>query len=61
MSIKERAIAAIQSLPEETGMVEILREIAFITGVEDAREEILGGEGMSSDEAKAQLREWIAE
>jgi len=59
MSTKERAIAAIDRLPEGSDMADILREIAFITGTDDAREEIARGEGMEAAEAKARLREWI--
>ena len=40
MSTKERAIAAIDSLPEDSDMADILREIAFITGTDQARKEI---------------------
>ena len=59
MSTKERAIAAIDSLPEDSDMADILREIAFITGTDQARKEIARGEGMDASEAKAKLREWI--
>tara|TARA_R110002049_G_scaffold96801_3_gene236527 strand:+ start:337 stop:597 length:261 start_codon:yes stop_codon:yes gene_type:complete len=58
MSTKERAIAAIDSLPEDSDMADILREIAFITGTDQARKEIARGEGMDASEAKAKLREW---
>lgn len=58
VSTKERAIAAIDRLPEESDMADILREIAFITGTDFARQEIARGEGMDASEAKAKLREW---
>lgn len=61
MSTKERAIAAIDSLPADSDMVDILREIVFVTGTDDARKEIARGEGMDATEAKAKLREWITE
>ncbi|MCB1064338.1 MAG: hypothetical protein KDN20_15650 [Verrucomicrobiae bacterium] len=61
MSTKERAIAAIDSLPDDSDMADILREIAFITGTDEARQEIARGEGMDATEAKAKLREWISE
>lgn len=59
MSTKERAIAAIDRLPDDSDMADILREIAFITGTDEARAEIARGEGMEAAEAKAKLREWI--
>jgi len=61
MSTKERAIAAIDQLPDDSDMADILREIAFITGTDQAREESARGEGFDATEAKAQLREWISE
>lgn len=61
MSTKERAIAAITSLPDGSDMADILREIAFITGTDHARQEIARGEGMDATEAKAKLRQWITE
>jgi hypothetical protein len=61
MSTKERAIAAIDSLPADSDMADILREISFITGTDEARQEIARGEGMDPTEAKAKLREWISE
>lgn len=59
MSTKERAIAAIDRLPDDSDMADILREIAFITGTDEARAEIVRGEGMEAAKAKARLREWI--
>ena len=58
MSTKERAIAAIDSLPEGSDMTDILREMGFITGTDEARKEIAREEGMNAIEAKAKLREW---
>lgn len=59
MGIKQQAIAAINSLPDDIEMVDLVRELAFITGIEGAREELRRGEGMKPTEAKAKLREWI--
>jgi len=61
MSTKEKAIAAIDSLPANSNMVDILREIVFVTGTDEARQEIVRGEGMDATEAKVKLREWITE
>lgn len=60
MSTKEGAIAATDSLPADRDMIDIFREIAFITGVDEARQEMDRGESMDATEAKAKLREWIA-
>ena len=60
MSSKERAIAAIGNLPAASDMVDILREIAFVTGVDEARREIVRGEGMGATEAKAKGEQGVA-
>ena len=59
MTTRDQAIRAIQSLPEDSGLDQIIREISFLGGVETAREEIARGEGMDASEAKARLREWV--
>lgn len=60
MSNKQLALKAIQDLPEDTDFNQIMREIAFITGIEEAREEIDEGKGMNSSEAKQFLKECIS-
>ncbi len=60
MSEKQLALKAIQDLPEDTTFDQIMREIAFITGVEEAREEIAEGKGMDSTEAKEFFKECIS-
>jgi hypothetical protein len=59
MTVREKAIQAIQELPEDTNFTQIIRELSFLAGTEQAREEIRRGEGMNSTEAKNTLREWI--
>lgn len=60
MSSKERAIAAIGSLPADRDMVDLLREIAFVTGVDEARQEIDRREGMDATEATAKGEQGVA-
>ena len=59
MTTREKAIQAIQELPEDSNFTQIIRELSFLAGTEQARDEIRGGKGMNSTEAKAKLREWI--
>ncbi len=59
MSDKQLALKTIQELPDDTTFSQIVREIAFVTGVEDAREELREGKGMTSDEAKKFLKKCI--
>ena len=58
---KERAIAAADQLLDDSEMTDFLRENAFITGTDQAREEIARGEGVDANGSKAHLREWISE
>ena len=59
MTIREQAIKALTDLPEEAGAEQMIRELSFLAGVEEARQELANGEGMNANEAKAKLREWI--
>ncbi len=54
-------MAAIENLPDDSEVDVILREIAYIAGIEEAREEMARGEGLNSSEAKARLRKLVAE
>jgi len=60
MTTREQAIEAIGNLPEDADLTTIIRELAFIAGIEEAREEIDAGRGLSGDEAKALLRECLS-
>lgn len=59
MSVRERAISAIQDLPEDAGIVEIMRELSFLAGIDEAVDEIDRGLGVDAGAAKQKLREWI--
>lgn len=60
MTIRDRAISAIQDLPADADYQRIIRELSFLAGINDAREEVANGEAMPSREAKEKLREWIS-
>lgn len=60
MTVRDRAINAIQNLPKDTDIAHIMREMAFLAGVDEAVAEIDRGEGMDSASAKKKLREWIS-
>jgi len=59
MTMKEKAMTAIQVLPENADLISIIRELSFLAGVEEASREIRDGEGMDSASAKKKLREWV--
>ena len=60
MSDKQLALKTIEDLPEDTTFSQIMREIAFVTGIEEARDEIQNGKGMDANEAKKFLKECIS-
>lgn len=53
MSIKERAIAAIDSLPADSNVTDISREIAIITGGDESRQKMDRGECLDATETVA--------
>jgi hypothetical protein len=60
MTVRDRAINAISELPENADIQSIMRELAFLAGIEQASLEVSRGAGMDADTAKKKLREWIA-
>ena len=60
MTVRDRAITAIRELPEDTGIADIIRELSFLAGIDEAAAEIDRGEGMDSATARQKLREWIS-
>jgi hypothetical protein len=60
MNIRDRAIEAIRELPDTADIEQVIREIAFIAGIEAAGEELDLGQGMTVDEAKLHLQQCLA-
>ncbi|MEZ5301712.1 MAG: hypothetical protein R3F11_13835 [Verrucomicrobiales bacterium] len=56
MTLKDRTIEAIRDLPEDADIQQVMREIAFIAGIDQASRELDQGQGMTADEAKDYLR-----
>lgn len=57
MNIRDRAIEAIRELPDTADIQQVIREVAFIAGIEAAVDEVDRGQGMTADEAKLRLKE----
>ena len=60
MTIRDRAIEAIRELPEDAGIHQVLREVAFLAGIEEASSELDQGLGLTADEAKRRLAECLS-
>lgn len=59
MNIRDRAIEAIRDLPDDADIQQVLREVAFIAGIEKASDELDRGQGMTAEEAKAHLKKCL--
>ena len=59
MSVRDQAIEAIRQLPESADVQQVMREVAFLAGIEQALEECDRGETMTSSEAKERLKKCL--
>ncbi len=60
MSNRELVIDLINTLPENTPLQDIAREIEFVAGVKEAIAQSDRGEGVSVDEARRLLKVWTS-
>ncbi len=61
MSNREPVIDIVKKLPDDTPIEEIIRQIAFVTGVNEALEQSERDEGISIDEVRDLLEKWTSE
>ena len=60
MSNRQIVIDLVQKLPDDTSLHEIAREVEFVAGVREGFEQLERGEGVSAEEVKKMIPEWIA-
>ena len=60
MSTKELVLKAIQELPDDAGLEEILDGILLRLKVERGRAQVDSGKGIAHDEVKQRLAKWLA-
>ncbi|HTB63859.1 MAG TPA: hypothetical protein VK737_09740 [Opitutales bacterium] len=53
-------IDLVSKLPENTPLPDIMREIEFLAGLQEGLEQAERGEGVSVDEARKLLRQWVS-
>lgn len=58
MSNRELVIDLVARLPEDMPLPEIAREIEFLAGVREGREQAKRGEGMPVEDARKKVRQW---
>jgi hypothetical protein len=60
MSVKEQVLQAIQRLPEDIDYRDAADEIAFLSAVREAEQDIANGRLVSNEQMKARIAEWTA-
>ena len=58
MTLKEQAIEAIRSLPEDADFEAIIRELEFVAGVQKGLEELDRGESVPISTLQSDLEKW---
>ena len=61
MSNREQVIDIVKKLPDDTPIEEIIRQIAFVTGMNEALEQSEREEGVSIEEVRDLLEKWTSE
>jgi predicted transcriptional regulator len=60
MSNREIVIDLLSKLPENASLGEIAREIEFLAGIKEGREQVRRGEGIPVEEARKLVDTWAA-
>jgi hypothetical protein len=61
MSNRELVIDLVTSLPEDTPLGDIAREIELIAGIQTAREQARRGEGIPAEDARKLIDSWASQ
>jgi len=59
MLTKKQVISAIKNMPDTFNTTELFDRVLLINKVEEGRQQINSGKGLSSDEAKKKLKKWL--
>lgn len=60
MGSRELVIQLVNRLPEDMPLKEIAREIELLSGISKAREQARQNEGVSADEARKLIDQWVS-
>jgi hypothetical protein len=60
MSVKEQVLEAIQRLPDDIDFRDVNDEIALLSAVHEAEQDIQQGRVISNDEMKSRITQWSA-
>ena len=59
MLIKKQMISAVKDMPDNFETPRLFDRVVLISKVEEGREQIKAGNGLSTDEAKKTLSKWL--
>ncbi len=59
MSIKQRAIALVEAMPDDITWAGALERIQMMAAIEQAEAEIAAGQGISQEDAEARITAWL--
>lgn len=60
MTVKEQVLHAIQRLPDDIDYRDVAEEVAFLSAVVEAEEDIQAGRVISNEQMKSRIAEWTA-
>ena len=59
MLTKKQVISAVRNMPDNFDTIELFDRILLINKVEEGRQQIKAGKGLSTDDAKKKLKKWL--
>ena len=59
VSVKHQVLDAVQRLPDDINFKDVNEEIALLSAVAEAEEDIKNGNVIGNDEMKARLDDWL--
>jgi hypothetical protein len=60
VSVKEKVIEAIQRLPDDINYRDVRDEIALLSAIDEAEQDIQAGRVISNEQMKSRLEKWSA-
>jgi hypothetical protein len=59
MLTKKQVLSAVKNMPDTFDTVQLFDQILLINKVEDGRQQIKAGKGLTTPEAKRKLKKWL--
>jgi hypothetical protein len=59
MLTKKQVLSAVKNMPDTFDTVQLFDRILLINKVEEGRQQIKAGKGLSTEEAKKKLKKWL--